>query len=75
MLIEGHTDSVGKAEYNMRLSQMRSEAVRNALLESGIGSGRIATKGYGKDYPVASNATAEGRQLNRRVEIVVLNRE
>jgi len=75
VLIEGHTDSVGTAEFNMRLSQSRSEAVRNALLERGISAGRITTKGYGKDYPVASNATAEGRQLNRRVEIVVLNRD
>ncbi len=73
VLIEGHTDSVGKAEFNMHLSQRRSEAVRNALLERGISAGKITTKGYGKDYPVASNATAEGRQLNRRVEIVVLN--
>jgi len=75
VLIEGHTDSVGKAEYNIRLSQIRAEAVRNALLENGISAGRITTKGYGKAYPVASNATAGGRQLNRRVEIVVLNRE
>ncbi len=75
VLIEGHTDSVGTAEYNLRLSQMRADAVRSALLERGIAAGRITTKGYGKDYPVASNTTAEGRQLNRRVEIVVLNRE
>ncbi len=75
VLIEGHTDSIGTAEYNMRLSQMRSEAVRNALLERGVNAGRITTKGYGESYPVASNETAEGRQLNRRVEIVVMNRD
>jgi len=75
VLIEGHTDSVGTAEFNMLLSRSRAEAVRNALLERGISAQRITTKGYGESYPVASNKTAEGRQQNRRVEIVVLNRE
>lgn len=75
VLIEGHTDSVGTEEYNMRLSQMRAEAVRDALLKRGINAQRITTKGYGESYPVASNNTAEGRQLNRRVEVVVFNRE
>ncbi|MDD2318574.1 MAG: OmpA family protein [Geobacteraceae bacterium] len=71
-LIEGHTDSVGTAEFNMHLSQRRAEAVRDALLARGIGAERITAKGYGESYPVASNGTAEGRQLNRRVEIVVV---
>ncbi len=71
-LIEGHTDSVGTAEFNMYLSQRRAEAVRDALLKRGISAERITTKGYGESYPVASNGTAEGRQLNRRVEIVVV---
>ena len=74
VMIEGHTDSVGKTEFNMLLSQRRAEAVRNALLGRGIGEERITTKGYGESYPVASNGTAEGRQLNRRVEVVVVNR-
>ncbi len=74
VLIEGHTDSVGKEEFNMLLSQRRAEAVRNALLERGISAERITTKGYGESYPVASNGTAEGRQLNRRVDVVVVNR-
>lgn len=73
VLIEGHTDSVGKAEFNMSLSQSRADAVRKALMDKGIGAGRIATKGYGESYPVASNKTAAGRQQNRRVEVVVLN--
>ena len=75
VLIEGHTDSVGKEEFNMHLSQRRAEAVRNALLERGVNAQRITTKGYGESYPVASNKTAEGRQLNRRVEVVVVNQE
>lgn len=74
VLVEGHTDSVGTAEYNMQLSQKRAEAVRDALLARGVDAERITTKGYGKSSPVASNNTAEGRQLNRRVEIVVVKR-
>ncbi len=73
VLIEGHTDSVGRAEYNMGLSQRRADAVRKALMDRGIGAERITTKGYGESYPVASNKTAAGRQENRRVEVVVLN--
>jgi OOP family OmpA-OmpF porin len=72
VLVEGHTDSVGTAQYNLHLSQKRAEAVRNALLERGVSTERITTKGFGESYPVASNVTAEGRQLNRRVEIVVV---
>jgi outer membrane protein OmpA-like peptidoglycan-associated protein len=73
VLIEGHTDSVGSDEYNLDLSEKRAEAVKNALAAKGVGEERITPKGYGKKYPVASNATSEGRQLNRRVEVVVLN--
>ena len=73
VLIEGYTDSIGSSEYNLELSQRRADAVRIALIERGIEIGRILTKGYGKDYPVASNATEAGRQQNRRVEIVILD--
>ena len=73
VLIEGHTDNVGSDEYNLGLSERRAEAVKSALVAKGIGEERITTKGYGKKYPVASNSTSEGRQLNRRVEVVVLN--
>jgi outer membrane protein OmpA-like peptidoglycan-associated protein len=73
VLIEGHTDSVGSDEYNLDLSEKRAAAVKNALVAKGVGEERVATKGYGKKYPVASNNTPEGRQLNRRVEVVVLN--
>jgi outer membrane protein OmpA-like peptidoglycan-associated protein len=73
VLIEGHTDSVGSDEYNLNLSEKRADAVKNALVAKGVGEERITPKGYGKKYPVASNNTSDGRQLNRRVEVVVLN--
>jgi outer membrane protein OmpA-like peptidoglycan-associated protein len=71
VLVEGFTDSVGGAEFNLGLSQRRADAVRTALVERGIPGTRIRTRGYGQEYPVASNATAAGRQQNRRVEIVI----
>jgi OmpA-OmpF porin, OOP family len=73
VLIEGHTDSVGTETYNLGLSQRRAEALRTATISKGISSQRITTKGYGKRYPVASNATQAGRQQNRRVEIIILD--
>jgi outer membrane protein OmpA-like peptidoglycan-associated protein len=73
VLIEGHTDSIGTADYNLDLSQRRADAVRVALVERDISLSRISTKGYGKRYPVASNDTEAGRQRNRRVEIVILD--
>ncbi len=73
VLIEGHTDNVGSATYNIDLSLRRAEAVAIALEEKGIDKERIVTRGYGEQYPVASNKDAAGRQQNRRVEIVILN--
>jgi len=73
VLIEGYTDNVGSDAYNLDLSEKRADAVKNALVAKGVGEERITTKGYGKKYPVASNNTSDGRQLNRRVEVVVLN--
>jgi outer membrane protein OmpA-like peptidoglycan-associated protein len=67
--VEGHTDSQGSEELNQQLSYMRAEAVSQALIQRGIAADRIETAGHGPDMPVASNATAEGRQQNRRVEI------
>lgn len=71
VMIEGHTDSTGSASYNQALSERRAEAVQKALAEMGIDGGRIAMRGYGESSPVANNETAAGRQLNRRVEIVL----
>jgi outer membrane protein OmpA-like peptidoglycan-associated protein len=72
MEIEGHTDAVGSEEYNFRLSQSRAEAVRDYLGQAGIPASRIiATRGLGKSQPIADNTTAAGRQVNRRVEIVI----
>jgi outer membrane protein OmpA-like peptidoglycan-associated protein len=71
--IEGFTDSVGGDAYNQDLSERRAEAVKAALTMRGIDPSRIATEGYGKAYPVASNSDSGGRQLNRRVEVVIGN--
>jgi outer membrane protein OmpA-like peptidoglycan-associated protein len=69
--IDGFTDSVGTDSFNLDLSQRRAEAVRTALLTRGIDSSRISTQGYGKAFPVANNTDSGGRQLNRRVEVVI----
>jgi outer membrane protein OmpA-like peptidoglycan-associated protein len=70
--IEGHTDAVGSQDYNQKLSEDRAATVRAYLTQAGIPDTRIvAVRGFGKIRPVASNDTAEGRQLNRRVEIVI----
>jgi outer membrane protein OmpA-like peptidoglycan-associated protein len=71
--IDGFTDSVGTDGYNEELSQRRADAVKAALITRGIDPGRIGTEGYGKAYPVASNTDSGGRQLNRRVEVVIGN--
>jgi outer membrane protein OmpA-like peptidoglycan-associated protein len=71
MQIEGHTDSVGGDAYNVRLSEQRAESVREFLGEQGVTLSSITAQGFGKAEPVASNDTPEGRQRNRRVEIVV----
>ena len=72
-LIEGHTDRVGKDELNLALSQKRADAVKEKLVAAGVDAGRVTTIGYGKQYPVASNDTAAGKQQNRRVEVIILN--
>jgi len=69
--VEGHTDSVGSDEYNMKLSKERAEAVRSYLVSQGVEGDKISAEGFGKTRPVASNSTAAGRQANRRVEMVV----
>jgi outer membrane protein OmpA-like peptidoglycan-associated protein len=69
--IDGFTDSVGTDSFNQDLSQRRADSVRASLQSRGIASTRITTQGYGKEYPVASNSETSGRQLNRRVEVVI----
>jgi outer membrane protein OmpA-like peptidoglycan-associated protein len=69
--IEGHTDSVGSDEMNQRLSEQRADAVRDFLASQGVAASSMTAKGFGKTDPIASNDTAEGRQKNRRVELVV----
>jgi outer membrane protein OmpA-like peptidoglycan-associated protein len=73
VLIEGHTDSVGKDDYNLALSQKRADSVKAQLVGDGIEAARITTVGYGKKYPVASNDTMAGKAQNRRVDVVILN--
>ncbi len=74
--IEGHTDSVGSDEYNMKLSQERAQSVRDYLAQAGLPADRIvATRGLGEAVPVATNDTPEGRQVNRRVEIIIADAE
>jgi outer membrane protein OmpA-like peptidoglycan-associated protein len=69
--VEGHTDSVGSDEYNQQLSEKRASAVRDYIVQQGISAASIEAKGFGKTEPIASNETSEGRQQNRRVELVL----
>jgi outer membrane protein OmpA-like peptidoglycan-associated protein len=71
ILIEGHTDSDGSTEYNQKLSEDRANAVSSHLKGQGVPGSRITTVGYGETQPVASNATPDGKQQNRRVEIAI----
>ena len=72
IVIEGHTDDQASNAYNLTLSQRRADAVKNALIQQyGISSERLSAVGYGEERPVADNTSAEGRQQNRRVMLVV----
>ena len=71
LAVEGHTDSVGTDDYNQRLSEQRGGAVRDYLTHEGMAAGSVTSRGFGKADPVASNDTSQGRQQNRRVEIVI----
>jgi outer membrane protein OmpA-like peptidoglycan-associated protein len=74
--VQGHTDSRGGKAYNRKLSQKRSDAVRKWLVNYGqIDSSRLAAHGYGPDEPIADNATAEGRQKNRRVQFKIIEKK
>jgi len=69
--IDGYTDSTGSADFNRELSQERADSVRSFLVSQGVPDQNVITRGFGDDDPIASNTTASGRQLNRRVELVV----
>jgi outer membrane protein OmpA-like peptidoglycan-associated protein len=71
--IDGYTDNKGSVAYNKKLSKARAQAVANALITNGIDRSRIVVRGFGKDNPVCDNKTEEGRQCNRRVEVVIRN--
>lgn len=75
VLIAGHTDSVGRDEYNQQLSRRRAEAAASYLADQGISRGRIRTDGRGEDEPIASNDSDEGRRQNRRVELAIFASE
>ncbi len=70
--VAGHTDSVGDASVNMKLSQRRSDAVRKYLVQSGVSPDKIVARGYGETQPIADNTSDEGRDTNRRIEFRVL---
>jgi len=72
--VAGHTDDTGSDEFNMKLSAERAKAVATYLISKGIAPSRITVKGYGKTKPIASNATEEGKQQNRRVEFMILKK-
>jgi len=69
--VEGHTDSTGSDEVNQKLSEQRAETTRSFLIGQGLDDGMVTAKGFGKTMPIAENSSAEGRQKNRRVEIIV----
>ena len=71
VLVEGHTDAIGTDEYNLALSQKRAQAVSDFLASQGVAAKRLSWEGYGKTRPVADNDTDEGRQKNRRVDLVI----
>ncbi|HEY3169655.1 MAG TPA: OmpA family protein, partial [Thermoanaerobaculia bacterium] len=71
VLVEGHTDSDGTSEYNLKLSRLRADSVRSVLVAGGVSPDRIESQGYGETRPIATNATAAGKAQNRRVELVL----
>jgi len=69
--IDGHTDNVGTAEFNNSLSVKRAEATKKYLVSKGVAANRLVTAGFGFTQPIADNKTAEGRKMNRRIEIKI----
>ncbi|MGO3237684.1 MULTISPECIES: OmpA family protein [Psychroflexus] len=75
ILIEGHTDNTGRAEYNMQLSEKRANSVASYFTQNGISSSRYSIKWYGEEQPKYDNETVQGRSQNRRVEIAIIANE
>ncbi|MCM4166387.1 Peptidoglycan-associated lipoprotein [Arenibacter antarcticus] len=75
ILVEGHTDSAGAADYNLNLSRQRAESVTNYLVTKGISRGRLTTQWYGESQPKADNTTSAGKAKNRRVELAIIANE
>lgn len=73
--IDGHTDNIGSYDYNLELSKKRADSAMDYLVSKGIDGNRIETKGYSFSKPIAPNATQEGRDKNRRIEVVILNKK
>jgi outer membrane protein OmpA-like peptidoglycan-associated protein len=73
--VQGHTDDRGSAQLNYRLSDARADAVRKALIKRSIEASRLQSKGYGKNKPIATNETDDGRQINRRVQFVIVEKK
>ena len=69
--IAGFTDSLGAASFNKSLSKKRADSVKKYLISKGISEGRLSTKGYGAELPIADNSTKEGQRENRRVELTI----
>lgn len=72
LIVDGHTDSTGSAEYNHELSRRRADTVARYIINQGVAPVRIESYGYGEQYPVATNNTPEGRNQNRRVELTLM---
>ena len=73
--VEGHTDNVGSDSYNQSLSERRAETVRSYMVSSGVPRQTVSARGFGESKPIAPNDTNEGRQRNRRVEIIIEDRQ
>ncbi|MBD3236156.1 MAG: OmpA family protein [Candidatus Eisenbacteria bacterium] len=71
ILVAGHTDSDGSANYNLKLSEMRAQAVGDILVTSGVPGETVTIRGYGETQPIASNDSVQGKALNRRVELTI----